>query len=105
MQNCRLHAFVPADLAHQKEQEINVGKIYIISNFTVKEYKPYERIRCIRSDEQIFFTSYTNVEEVNENETLIQENDFDFFDLADLEEVGKHNVYLTGILSYICTNF
>lgn len=70
-QNGRMHAFVPADLADKKEQEINVGKIYIISNFTVKEYKPYERFRCIRCDRQILFTSYTKNEEVNENETLI----------------------------------
>lgn len=96
LQNTRMHAYVPESFVGDKDEDINVGNIYIISNFTVKEYKPYERFRVIHSDKQIIFTTYTKVKEAGNNETLIQENEFDFYDFGDLDELGKQNVYLTG---------
>lgn len=100
-----MQAFVPDNISEKMEEKVNVGKIYVISNFTVKDYKPYERFRCVRSERQIIFTDYTNIEEVHDNETLIQENDFDIFDLADLKEEAKQNVYLTGSFLFACNRF
>lgn len=82
MQNYRMHAFVLGSISDEKLEEIVIGRIYIISNFTVKEYRPADKFRCIRADKQIIFTAYTKIEEIAENQTLIQENVFDSLILA-----------------------
>lgn len=95
MQNDRIHAFVPGNLADKNEYDLIVGKIYIIFNFTVKDYRPEEKFRVIQNNKQIIFISYTKVKEINDNDTLIEENMFDFFDLSNLKEIANKNVYLT----------
>lgn len=98
MQNDRIHAFVPGTLAGKNEYDVIVGKVYSIFNFSVKEYRAEEKFRCIQSNKQIIFTTYTKVKEIDDNGTFIEQNMFDFFDLSDLKQMANKNVYLTGTL-------
>lgn len=55
--DCRMHAFVPGNVIDKHEDKLVEGNICSISNFTVKEYKPDEKFRCINSDKQFIFTT------------------------------------------------
>lgn len=92
-----MHAFVAGNLADDMEKNVEVGNVYCISDFTVNEYKADEKFRCIYSDKQIAFTNSTKVK-LMENDKLIADNMFDFYDLGDLKEIADKNVYLTGII-------
>lgn len=96
VQNCRVQAFVPSYLAEKFEKQVIVGKMFTFYNFTVKDYKADEKYRCTRMDIQIIFTKNTEVTDLDENESLIENNAFDFFDLAELKELAHQNTYLTG---------
>lgn len=91
------HAFVPGNISEQTEKVIKVGSIYLIYNFSVKEYKPDEKFRCIHNDQQITFTNFTKIEIIEKDDKLIPEHMFDFYDLGDLKEVADRNIYLTGM--------
>lgn len=105
MQNDRIHAFIPGTIAEKVEEEIKVGKIYSIFNFMVKDYKPEDRFRCIENDRQIIFTSFTKVEELHDNDSLISDNVFDFYDLSDLKQIANKNIYLTGTTYHVTFYF
>lgn len=95
-QNNRLHAFIPGNLADQNSNLISNGNLYVMYDFTVKEYKPEEKFRCVRSEMQIIFTNSTKVEALLKDDKLIQDNMFDFSDLGDLKGAAHKNIYLTG---------
>ena len=96
LQNCRLPGFVPALIAQKYERKIVVGNIYALSNFTVKDYKPDDKFRCVCCEKQIYFTNFTEVEPIAEDGVMIAHDMFDFSDLGDLIDIADDNTYLTG---------
>lgn len=96
LQNFRLHAFVPGNVAEKIGPEMTVGKILKVSNFTVKEYRVDEKFRPINTEKQIFLTNYTQVESVECDDGMIAKDMFDFYDLSDLAGIANDNTYLTG---------
>jgi hypothetical protein len=96
-QNNRIHAFVPGNIIQNHEHKLSDGNICKISNFSVKEYKPEEKFRCINSEKQIILTTYSKVEKIEQDDMLIAKNIFDFYDLCDLAEIANENLYLTGM--------
>lgn len=97
----RMHAFVPGNVIDKHEEKLVEGNICSISNFTVKEYKPDEKFRCINSDKQIIFTTYTQVQKIDEDDLLIAKNIFDFYDLGDLSLIANENTHLTDVIGVI----
>ncbi|KAK1401325.1 hypothetical protein POM88_000930 [Heracleum sosnowskyi] len=94
----RMHAFIPGNLAEKFEEQIKVGKVYIIFNFIVKDYKAEDRFRCIDSNRQIILKNFTQIEEIHANDSLIPHNVFDFYDLNDLKVIANKNIYLPDIV-------
>lgn len=88
---------MPSNVAETSLKNIHVGKVHTISNFTVKDYKPDDKFRCVRSARQIVFTTYTEIELFVDDDIMIPPNMFDFYDLEDIDSIANDNTYLTGI--------
>ena len=95
-QKTGMHAYVPANLIQKHDKNVVDGSVCIISEFTVKDYKKEDKFRCINSEKQIIFTKDTECIKIDEDDLLIPNNIFDFYDLAELKEIADSNVYLTG---------
>ncbi|KAL1826291.1 hypothetical protein ACET3Z_004703 [Daucus carota] len=104
-QNCRLPGFVPALVAQKYERKIVVGNIYALSNFTVKDYKPDDKFRCVCCEKQIYFSNFTEVEPIAEDGVMIAHDMFDFSDLGDLIDIADDNTYLTDVIGVIQKDF
>ncbi|KAK1396630.1 hypothetical protein POM88_006493 [Heracleum sosnowskyi] len=100
-QDTRIHGFVPGNIIDKHEIKLLEGNICSISNFSVKDYKTEEKFRCINSDKQIIFTTYTDVKTFHEDDVLIAKNIFDFYDLGDLSDIANQNVFLTDVIGFI----
>ncbi|KAL1802377.1 hypothetical protein ACET3Z_031024 [Daucus carota] len=96
---CRMHAFVPESLTEKMTRIIEEGKIYLIKNFTVKDYTEKDKYRVVHMDRQIVFTSETKVKELDETDIFIPNNSFDLFEYSDLKEQAQQVTYLTVCLS------
>lgn len=68
----------------------------MLSNFNVKDYKPDEKFRAVCCEKQIYFTNFTEVEVVADDDVMIPRDIFDFTDLGDLIDIAGDNTYLTG---------
>lgn len=89
MQRSRIHAFVPQKVADIVEPMLEVGKVYLFKNFTVKEYKEEDKFWCILRDIQIVFSSDTKIVELDDNDVCIERAVFDFYDLGDLKDLSQ----------------
>ncbi|KAK1372882.1 hypothetical protein POM88_029075 [Heracleum sosnowskyi] len=94
----RIHAFVPGAVAEDIEKQVELGVIYLIQNFTVKDYKVEDKFRCIKKEIQIVIGSDTTLKPLEENDVSIERCWFDFYDLEDLKPLGKQNTYLTDVI-------
>ncbi|KAK1402266.1 hypothetical protein POM88_001871 [Heracleum sosnowskyi] len=83
------------------EPALEIGKIYLFENFTVKEYREEDKFRCIMKEIQIIFSSETKVSDLDESEVCIDRAGFDFYDIADLKELTKQTTYLTDVIGVI----
>lgn len=91
-----MQAYVPATMSDRMARLIQLGKIYILYNFQVKEYVDKDKFRPVKIDRQIVLTVDTKVKEVAESEIFIPQNTFDFYDFADLMSVAKQYQFLVG---------
>ncbi|KAK1374954.1 hypothetical protein POM88_031147 [Heracleum sosnowskyi] len=98
---CRIHAFVPGNAADVLEKALEVVKIYLFKNFTVKEYKDEDKFRCILKDIQITFSHETKISDLEESDVFIEKVGFDFYDIGDLEELSKQTTYLIDVIGVI----
>ncbi|KAL1811187.1 hypothetical protein ACET3Z_021252 [Daucus carota] len=85
---CRVHAFVPGNLAATFEPTLEIGELYLFKNFTIKDYKQDEKFRPVRKNWQIVFGSETKITKLDENEVAVDKAAFDFYDLADLKDLA-----------------
>ncbi|KAK1398583.1 hypothetical protein POM88_008446 [Heracleum sosnowskyi] len=92
--NCRMQVYVPASMADRMARMIEVGKIYIIKNFQVKEYKDQDKFRPVQIDRQITFITNTKVKEIEETDVFIHKNMFDFYAFEDLKGMAKQYHHL-----------
>ena len=102
---------MPYTLADEFEPLIQLGNLYLLKNFTVKMYTNEDKFRCLRSNYQIVFNEETELIHLEENVVKVENCCFDFYEIAELENLSKQNTYLTGTeklnLSTLCseTNF
>lgn len=96
LQSNRIHGFVPGICADNLETKFNVGKVCIIKNFTVQDYKTDDKFRCIRKDFQLIFSNETQIKEIEDTGKTLPQNVFDFIDHSELQQMTKQNTYLAG---------
>ncbi|KAL1809085.1 hypothetical protein ACET3Z_026075 [Daucus carota] len=101
LQNCRMHVFIPAAIADKMSRIIEEGKIYLIKNFTVKDFTEKDNYRVVHMDKQISFTTETRVKELDDSEIFIPTNNFDLFQFSDLKSQATQDVYLTDVIGII----
>ncbi|XP_017241069.1 uncharacterized protein LOC108213790 [Daucus carota subsp. sativus] len=94
----RIHAFVPARLEEEVDKLVDLGKIYLIQNFTVKDYKADDKFRCLRKNIQIQFGEETIITQLQEEDISIEKTWFDFYDLAELKPLSTQTTYLTDVM-------
>ncbi|KAL1812701.1 hypothetical protein ACET3Z_022766 [Daucus carota] len=97
----RMHAFVPTKLEEQVDNLVDLGKIYLLENFTVKDYKIDEKFRCLRKDIQIVFGEETRITELQEQDISIEKTWFDFYDLAEIKPLSIQTTYLTDVMGVV----
>lgn len=95
-----MYAFVPGIVLEKHEDILLLGNICSFYNFSVKNYRNDEKFRCIQSDKKIILTNYTEVKIINEDQMLIQNNMFNFYDQSELDKIASDNVYLTGMFTF-----
>lgn len=93
-----MHAFIPGNLSDKMSRFIELGRIYMLRNFQVKDYTEKDKFRVVHMDRQIIFTQDTKVKEVDESEIYIPQNMFDLYEFADLKKMAGQQLYLTGLL-------
>lgn len=96
LQRGRIHAFVPGSVAESIERDIAVGKVFLIENFTVKDYEASDIFRPFAKEIQIVFDDQTRITQLDEEKVYIDQFVFDLYDLADLEPQSKQRKYLIG---------
>lgn len=62
MQETKIHGFIPTKCADQHEHNLRLGKLCIIKDFTVQNYKKEERFRPVQNDKHIIFLNDTKLE-------------------------------------------
>ncbi|KAK1385225.1 hypothetical protein POM88_022960 [Heracleum sosnowskyi] len=99
--NCRMQAFVPSTMEDRLGKVIQLGNLYKIKTFHVKEYGPQDKYRPVQIERQIIFTTDTKLKEIDENEIFIPKNMFDLFKFADLKNMATQQVYLADVIGII----
>ncbi|XP_017256663.1 replication protein A 70 kDa DNA-binding subunit E-like [Daucus carota subsp. sativus] len=94
----RIHAFVPGTEADELAKLLEVGKVYLIENFTVSDYTSDDKFRCVRKEIQIVFDNQTKITPLEEKAVNIEKHVFDFFDLSDLKSLVNQQTYLADVI-------
>lgn len=72
------------------------GKIYVLSNFKVKDYVGDETYRPVRNKKHIYFTTYTRLKKDIGVGLRIEQHAFDLFWLGEIVNLAKDNRFLIG---------
>lgn len=96
MQKTRIHAFIPGLCAEELENKLIEGNVCSITYFTVQPYKINDKFRCLRNDNQLILSKDTKIEDIEERQSGIPPEAFDFYDHSELKSLGRQNVYLAG---------
>ena len=96
LQNNRIQAFASTKYCKDVITNLKEGKIYILTNFRVKDYVGDETFRPVRNNKHIYFTTHTKLENDVEGDLKIDRHAFDLFWLGDMEKLSNDNRYLVG---------
>lgn len=92
--NNRIHTFIATKHSEKLKDEPKEGAIYIVSNFTVKEYRGHETYHPVRCDKHIYFTEHTTCKKAGEDGLPIEPYAFDFFASEEIESSADDNRFL-----------
>ncbi|KAK1380436.1 hypothetical protein POM88_027180 [Heracleum sosnowskyi] len=101
--NNRLHAFMSTKNAEKLAEEIIEGRIYVLSNFKVKQYLGHETYRPVRSDKHIYFTEHTTLLKDSSPALQIEQYAFDLFALEEIEKNADDNRFLIDVAGIVRT--
>lgn len=101
MQETKIHAFIPAKSADQHDLDLRLGKICIITNFMVQEYKQEEKFRPVHNDNQLVFSNSTRIKVLDDKDKDFPTDSFDFYDHSELKELANNTPFLLGIHHHI----
>ena len=96
MLNTTAHAFIPTGCAFDMDRQLRIGNIYIITGFTVQDYKDIDKFRCVRNTNQLIFSQDTKIQELPQAGTNIATEFFDFYDLSELLPLVTETKYVIG---------
>ncbi|KAL1831956.1 hypothetical protein ACET3Z_001607 [Daucus carota] len=99
--NDRIHAFASTKYCKDLINQVQEGKIYVVSNFRVKDYLGDETYRPVRNKKHIYFTTHTRIEEDVEGGLQIARHAFDLFCIGDMEKLAKDNRYLVDVVGQV----
>ncbi|KAK1395390.1 hypothetical protein POM88_014446 [Heracleum sosnowskyi] len=97
----RIHAFIPSLVAEDQDKKLKVRSVCIIQYFTVQPYKPDDKFRCLRNENQLIFSKDTKIEDGEDNGTEIPHEAFDFHDHSELKALTKQITYLADVVGII----
>lgn len=95
-----MQAFVPSFLNEKIQRMLQVGKMYVITYFQVKDFTAEDKWRSVNQDRQINITNQTKAREIPETEYYIPTNAFDFYAFEEIGKLATQNHYLAGISEY-----
>lgn len=98
-----MHVFIFASDVMKFEDFFEEGSIYIIDNFSVREYNK-DIVKCIRNNKQISLSQYTRVSHCLEDDGLILKQYFDFEVIGNIPNLINDPGYkqqLIGKLVYV----
>ncbi|WOH09907.1 hypothetical protein DCAR_0729367 [Daucus carota subsp. sativus] len=97
----RIHAFASAKYCKELINEMHEGRIYVLTNFKVKDYLGDETYRAVRNQKHIYFTTHTKIEKDVDFCLPIERNAFDLFYMGELENLAKDNRFLVDVVGEI----
>nr|XP_017250370.1 PREDICTED: uncharacterized protein LOC108220974 [Daucus carota subsp. sativus] len=99
--NYRIHAFASSKYCKDLINELKEGKIYILSNFKVKNYVGDETYRAVRNNKHIYFTTHTKFAKDVDNGLHIDRHAFDLFYMGEMQNLAADNCFLVDVLGEI----
>ncbi|KAL1826070.1 hypothetical protein ACET3Z_012848 [Daucus carota] len=96
--NTTAHAFIPTGCAFDMDRQLRIGNIYIITGFTVQDYKDTDKFRCVRNTNQLIFSQDTKIQELPQAGTNIATEFFDFYDLSELLPLVTETKYVIDVV-------
>ncbi|KAK1372388.1 hypothetical protein POM88_028581 [Heracleum sosnowskyi] len=102
--NCMMHAFAPTAVADRLGRILQVGNIYLIKNFQVKDYTDKDKFRPLHMERQIIFNSDTKALQIQDSEIYIPNNMFDFYEFNDLKNMAKQQLNLIDVIGILHSN-
>lgn len=92
----KIHAFIPVKHADQHEMDLRCGKICIIQNFFVQDYKPEDKFRPVHMDHQLIFSNHTRIKVLEDHTEFFPDDSFDFYDHSEHKDLANKTSYLLG---------
>ncbi|WOH11283.1 hypothetical protein DCAR_0830764 [Daucus carota subsp. sativus] len=99
--NCRIHAFVSAQLCSKLQTELVEGQVFVVRNFAVKKYNGDETHRAVRNETHIYFTQDTKFVKDSEQGLEIMPQTIDLFKLSDVDRLKQDNRYLIDVVGVL----
>ncbi|KAK1393743.1 DUF223 domain-containing protein [Heracleum sosnowskyi] len=99
--NSRIHAFTSSKYCEDILKDITEGKIYVLSNFKVKDFVGDETYRPVRNKKHIYFTAHTELT-VDESPGLEIENfAFDLYHMSEMQKIAGDNRFLVDMVGKV----
>ncbi|KAK1353218.1 hypothetical protein POM88_052353 [Heracleum sosnowskyi] len=96
--NCRIHAFANAKYCPAFQDNLVEGRIYILSNFKVKDFLGDETYRPVRNKKHIYFTKDTKMKLAKEGGLKIEKYAFDLFHMTEIDKLANDNRFLVDMV-------
>ncbi|XP_074377234.1 uncharacterized protein LOC141718751 [Apium graveolens] len=99
--NTRIHAYASAKYCVGIEKDLVEGRIYIISNFKVKDFLGDETYRPVRNKKHIYFMKDTKINCDTDEGLRIKKYVFDLFHMSEIEKLASDNRFLVDMVGIL----
>ncbi|KAK1379222.1 hypothetical protein POM88_025966 [Heracleum sosnowskyi] len=99
--NSRIHAYANAKYCGDIEKDLVEGRVYLLSNFKVKDFLGDETYRPVRNKKHIFFTKDTKLKEGKAEGLKIEKYAFDLFHMMEIEKLANDNRFLVDMVGFM----
>ncbi|XP_017226416.1 uncharacterized protein LOC108202502 [Daucus carota subsp. sativus] len=97
----RIHGFIASQICPKFEDQLYEGQIYILQNFSVKEYNGDETSRSVRNEKHIYFTSETKMEIDTKVGIKFPTHSFDIRNLDEVDAMKGDNRFLNDFAAVV----
>ncbi|KAL8118543.1 hypothetical protein AgCh_016170 [Apium graveolens] len=99
--NTRIHAYASAKCCVGIEKDLVEGRIYIISNFKVKDFLGDETYCPVKNKKHIYFTKDTKIHCDTDEGFRIEKYAFDLFNMSEIEKLASDNRFLVDMVGIL----